>query len=128
MRLRTKYLHHSAVGSESVGGVIPCGCRLTSHPPKCFSNLLWDQLYILFFIRRKRQILCFDIISSCVRVQANHESHTDNRRPARLFPDSTSLLSPYTPGVNNRKLHFRESRTACTLVGDTCEQGTELEE
>uniref|UniRef100_A0A671V5F4 Anoctamin n=1 Tax=Sparus aurata TaxID=8175 RepID=A0A671V5F4_SPAAU len=32
--LRTKYLHHSAAGSESVGGVILCGCRLKSHPPK----------------------------------------------------------------------------------------------
>lgn len=82
-------------------------------------------LIFFFFIKRKRQLFCFDIISLCARVQADHASHTDNRRPVRLFPDSTSLLSPYTPGVNNRKLHFRESRTACTLVGDTCERGFE---
>lgn len=43
--------------------------------------------------------------------------HIDNKWPVYLFSDFTLLVSPYTVGINNRKLLSRERRTAGSLVG-----------
>lgn len=61
--------------------------------------------------------LCACVQVDHVSASLHHVLHMDNKLPIYMFSDFTLLASPYTEGINNCKLHFKERRTACALVG-----------